>query len=216
MHSDYGNDGIPDSLPGWQIEDFLDADQLSLAEDDPWADIPSSSDESETVGSSPTADVSGNSSRYEDIRTEQTDLPDIEIDLLFGEFEEYESEADAPAPFEGIDDPNVTIWDEPEPFAEYDSELSEDLYFPDDDVSDRSRKIKIDEFVAGVADLTFAQQGQVTELLETLRGCFQSIRHILTSTDETQDIPKRSDGRTMGTPVAVATSGKTRRQTTHR
>ena len=49
-----------------------------------------------------------------------------------------------------------------------------------------------------------------------LRGCFQSIRHILTSTDETQDIPKRSDGRTMGTPVAVATIGKTRRQTTHR
>ena len=49
-----------------------------------------------------------------------------------------------------------------------------------------------------------------------LRGCFQSIRHILTSTDETQDIPKRSDGRTMGTPVAVATGGKTRRQTTHR
>ena len=52
--------------------------------------------------------------------------------------------------------------------------------------------------------------------LRDLRGCFQSIRDILTSTDETQDIPKRSDGRTMGTPVAVATSGKTRRQTTHR
>jgi hypothetical protein len=49
------------------------------------------------------------------------------------------------------------------------------------------------------------QQLSFDNARRALRGCFQSIRDILTSTDETQDIPKRSDGRTMGTPVAVAT-----------
>ncbi len=52
--------------------------------------------------------------------------------------------------------------------------------------------------------------------VSALRGCFQSIGHILTYTDETQDISKRSDGRTMGTTVAVATCGKAGRQATHR
>ena len=168
MHSDYDNDGIPDSLTGWRIEDFLDADEFSLAEEDPWADIPSDSDESESVGSSPTAADSGNSSRSEEIRPNQPDLLDVELDLSIGEFEEPETDEDAAALFGGIDDLDEPVWDEPEPFAEYDSELSEDLYIPDDDISDRSRKIKIDEFVAGVSDLTPAQQGQVTELLETL------------------------------------------------
>ena len=168
MYSDYDNDGIPDNLTGWRIEDFVDADEFSLAEEDPWADIPSDSDESESVGSSPTAADSGNSSRSEEIRPNQPDLLDVELDLSIGEFEEPETDEDAAALFGGIDDLDEPVWDEPEPFAEYDSELSEDLYIPDDDISDRSRKIKIDEFVARVSDLTPAQQGQVTELLETL------------------------------------------------
>ena len=168
MYSDYDNDGIPDSLTGWRIEDFVDADEFSPAEDDPWADIPSDRDESESVGSNPTAADFGNSSGSEEIRPDQPHLLDIEIDLSVGEYEEYGTEEDAAALFEGIDDLDEPVWDEPEPFAEYDSELSEDLYISDDDISDRSRKIKIDEFVAGVSDLIPAQQGQVTELLETL------------------------------------------------
>ena len=168
MYSDNDNDGIPDSLTGWRIEDFVDADEFSLAEDDPWADIPSDRDESESVGSSPTAVDSGISSGSEEIRPDQPDLLDVELDLSVGEYEEYETEEDTAALDEGIDDLDEPVWDEPEPFAEYDSELSEDLYIPDNDVSDRSRKLKIDEFVAAVSNLTHAQQGQIIELLETL------------------------------------------------
>ena len=168
MRSDDGNDGIPEGSIGWRVEDFLDTGQRSPVEDDPWADLPSSSDQAQTVGINRPADVPAFSPRSEEIRTDESDLPDIDIDLPVGEFEEFETGEDAAALFDDIDDLNETVWDEPEPFAEYDSELSEDLYIPDDDVSNRSRNIKIDEFVARVADLTHAQQGQVTELLETL------------------------------------------------
>ena len=169
MRSDDGNDGIPDGSIDWRVEDFLDTGQRSLAEDDPWADLPSSSDEAQAVGSNPPppSDVPKPPGR-EKIRTDEPDLPDIEFDIPIGEYEEFEPGEDAATLFDDIDDLNETVWDEPEPFAEYDSELSEDLYIPDDDVSNRSRNIKIDEFVARVADLTHAQQGQVTELLETL------------------------------------------------
>ena len=168
MHSDYGNDGIPDSLPGWQVEDFLDTDQRPLAEDDPWADIPSRSGESEAVGSGPPAAVSDNPSAREKIRTEEPGVSDIDIEIPVGDYEEIEAGEDTAAFFDDINNIDETVWDEPEPFAEYDSELSEDLYIPDNDVSDRSGKIKIDEFISGVPKLTHAQQEQVTELLETL------------------------------------------------
>ena len=130
MRSDDGNDGIPDGLIDWRVEDFLDTGQRSPAEDDPWADIPSSSDEAQAVGSNPYADVPAISPGSEEIGSDQPDLPDIEIGLPVGEYEEFETEEDAAALFDDIDDPNVTIWDEPEPFAEYDSELSEGLYIP--------------------------------------------------------------------------------------
>ena len=167
MHSEYEDGGPPDSLTEWRVEDFLDTDQRSLAEDDPWADIPSSSDESGTIGSSPTADVSSNFSVGGKDRTEEADLSDIDIDIP-GDYEELEAGEETAALLDDIGDVHELVWDEPEPVAEYDSELSEDLYILDADVSDRSRKLKIDEFVAGVSDLTHAQQEQVAELLETL------------------------------------------------
>ncbi len=58
------------------------------------------------------------------------------------------------------------IPDEPEPLAEYDSELSEPLYeISDDGIDDRARELRIDQLVAFVYDASHEQRTQIAEML---------------------------------------------------
>ena len=60
-----------------------------------------------------------------------------------------------------------TEWDEPEPVAEYDSELSEALHISED-VPGIYRNLKINEFVARISPSTDRQRVQISQLLEDL------------------------------------------------
>ena len=58
-------------------------------------------------------------------------------------------------------------WDEPEPLAEYDSELRQPLYTVDKDDFALSDELKIDQWVATkLRDATSNERGQIAELLE--------------------------------------------------
>ena len=64
-----------------------------------------------------------------------------------------------------FDDPTLYP-DEPEPLAEYDSELGLPLYDTDEDITGLSQKIKINEFVASVRPVTKDERQEITGMLE--------------------------------------------------
>ncbi len=59
------------------------------------------------------------------------------------------------------------LWDDPEPLAEYDPDLSDPLY-PEDDTTHLSHRLRIGEFISNVGKLSENQQESIMEFLEEL------------------------------------------------
>ena len=149
-YTDMRSDDVDSTRPGssldWESEDFIDTDQQPIVEDDPWSESPivyelEYLDHDSVVSESVASDLEN----Y--LPTEE----DEDDENLSGVFEDL-SKAE---------------WDEPEPFAEYDSDLSEILHISED-VSDLYRNIKIDELIAGISSSTNRQRAQIFQLLEYL------------------------------------------------
>ena len=77
----------------------------------------------------------------------------------------WRMESEDGPPVDESDYSNNSMYDEPEPLAEYASGLRERLYAPDGDISELSQKIRIDEFIASIDDATEIHQSQIAELL---------------------------------------------------
>ncbi len=132
----------------WESEDFIDTDKQPIVEDDPWSDSPIACE---------LEDIDDDSVINETASSDIDDYP-------FEEDEGFYSDEDGENLYSPFDDLSGTEWDEPEPLAEYDSDLSGTLHISED-VSGIYRNIKIDEFVASISPITDAQRVQISQLL---------------------------------------------------
>ena len=160
-HTDMRNDDVNstafNSSWDWESEDFIDTDQRSTVEDDPWSDssLPQEAVNSDAGSSASDSETTDNASPdFVDYLLSEEDegvYPDEDVEDLYGVF----------------DNLSGTEWDEPEPLAEYDNELSEVLHIYDN-IPDIYRNIKVNEFVAGISPSTNGQRAQISQLLEYL------------------------------------------------
>lgn len=136
----------------WRPEDFLDIAPRDIEEDDPWA-IPVTAD------GQPPAGVPHLTLHQPESRVPAEPLacfqeqPAIITDLAWAD----------EGPTNYIDD--LGEWDEPEYFAEPDSDLHEPLYFVDPSITAISRDLTINIFASGIADIDNEQIVSITQLL---------------------------------------------------
>lgn len=125
----------------WRDEDFTDPATADFDYDDPWS-IPQEIAEF-AAADVPAADISADDALPPDF-----DDDDDDSDLAVSDFDEF-------------------VYDDPEPFAEYDGDLGVPLY--DEDAIDIDHlSLRCDEFISGVRDLTEPQRTQISELLGDL------------------------------------------------
>lgn len=168
MHGNYV-ESQDDSKHGWLTEDFVDTAPLEVNEIDPWA-VSQDDDFTEEFHTQ-------NPSSYTDDRGEGDEgdetldfehIPPLLVEEDASEFLEpgftdaHETDSE-----ESYEDLEFDL-DEPEPFAVYNSELSESLYVADTDDGNTTQQLIINEFIAGFEDATQAEQTQIDELLENL------------------------------------------------
>ena len=176
---------------GWNNEDFIDGGEPVLEEDDPWGtSAPGKqltdphSTASDQVVESPRS-VPGRSARG---RT----ASDVRLNVSVSDSGTYtdnvsnltpigNGEPNGPADQDmwlleaGDSEPNFeddyfdqVEFEEPEPVAEYDSDLGESLYEPTGAVEELARTLKIDEFMAEIGEANSDQKSQCAELLGEL------------------------------------------------
>ena len=141
----------------WQSEDFLDADSENPMIDDPWTNPTNNL----------TSDRANNPNPYKINETKTSTLKKISDDKAYQEptdsdiwdIENNHSNED----FEYSYD----LYDEPEPLAEYDEDLSEPVYVSDVDEVD-FRAVRIDKFIANVDEISSEQRTKIEELLGDL------------------------------------------------
>lgn len=185
-------------MTGWRSEDFLDADAENSVEDDPWADptdnftlsgadnsmYPQPAEPIMPAQSITDAaqDVAPDTQSSSDVIAKKEDSRDAyvssgtETSMLD---KVADSEADQePSDSDIWDDENIysdedfeygyDVYDEPEPLAEYDEDLSEPVYVSDvDDVGIRIA-VGIDEFIASVPEVSDRQRNRIAQLLDDL------------------------------------------------
>ena len=143
---------------GWDEEDFRESTLPALKEDDPWADTPD-------------YDELSDNARFQFL----SEWPEVVSEILDDDIVPDIDDLDNAELIDAIDwlsDDGYTseldidhVYDAPEPLAEYDSGLSEPQYTPDHNVSDLSRRLKIDQLVAHIADATIPQRTKISDLL---------------------------------------------------
>lgn len=109
-------------------------------------------------------DKNGEETRFDDLDDVSHNASTAELPILL-ESEHYSlgNLNDLPADF---DSELVLFFDEPEPLAEYDSELGEPLYeINEDSIGDLTRELKIDQLVSFLDETTDEQRTQITKLL---------------------------------------------------
>lgn len=180
-----------DSSLGWREEDFNDAGEPVLEGDDPWGisapgeeltdpnstasdqvvemprSVPGRSargrtalDDGLNVSVSASGTYTDNVSNLTPIGNGETNEPaDQDIWLL--------ADGDSEPNFED-DYFDQVEFEEPEPVAEYDSDLGESLYEPTGAVGELGRTLKIDEFIAEIGEANSDQKSQCAELLGEL------------------------------------------------
>ena len=97
---------------------------------------------------------------------ENTDLNSSSLQALDDQTLVLELEDDIPI---GSVSPPYTeeLWDDPEPLAEYDPDLSDPLY-AEEDITRLSHRLRIGEFISNVEQLSENQQESIIEFLEEL------------------------------------------------
>ena len=182
-------------MDGWAVEDFTESAGLDFKEeDDPWGDPPSYDGPIPVPENSShiSEDAPAVRTRSEQSEPTSLDIDDVSVpemddwsndesdDFDLSDRESYAELAillewddgrpndissaliDTLDDFEGV----VAYQVEPEPIAEYDSELGQPLYGLDDDITDLSRKIKISEWVASIGHTTATLFQEIVRLLE--------------------------------------------------
>ena len=176
---------------GWTAEDFVQSVDVDLVEDDPWSDLPDDPQRaivnSLSVGSQlPLSDVcttddtdamSGGDSSQPTTRTQAEHVSHTPVG--YAESEEHSSVGDNGSSYELEDgefgtelelsldefEDDTEFLDEPEPFAEYNSELAEALYDADVDTEIRSIDLRLDELISSIEDSTEIQRDQIYAML---------------------------------------------------
>lgn len=142
--------GDADNHPfGWQSEDFRDGDAGQAADDD--ISTASSSDADPRDADELMGEWGEQEPSDEDILGIDADADDVE-------------EWDDGLGYAEID----SEYDEPVPSAEYNYELHEPLHVADVAHVDIGNKVRIDEFISGIDDISDAQSDQIAELLGNL------------------------------------------------
>ena len=177
---------MPDHTNGWKEEDFVESPSPIFRESDPWEDSPYYGEptESQFRGQQPDDTVENvdaqtivdddSGSAWIDWFADESAEYDPDDNVSAGELEILkELVGGQPSSANWISDDyggglNELDRDEPEPQEEYDPNLSEPLYAPDNGVTDLSRKLEIDELVDRMSDADDTQRGRITELLSEL------------------------------------------------
>ena len=178
---------------GWTADDFTDTLSPEPKEDDPWAvQLPHGETVPDSPNRDPDAKTemwtSGQTELLESDFTDSGDFDGSETSeqdnrqldapwSLDGEsYQEWKilsiwdeeqpssarsAETDTPSDVEV----NNSSLDEPDPQAEYDSELGRPLYEPAHDISNLSRAVKVNQWVASIDEASDAQLQEITKLL---------------------------------------------------
>lgn len=183
-------------MTGWRGEDFLDTDAENPVEDDPWADptdnfrLGGADNAMYPQPAEPIMPAQSRTDAAQDVAPDTQSSSDvIAKEGARDAYETSETEADMvdkAADIEADQDPSDSdIWnleythsdedfkvddeyDEPEPLAEYDEDLSEPVYVSDADDADIRIAIGIDEFIASVSDVSGVQRNRIARLLDDL------------------------------------------------
>ncbi len=154
----------------WFAEDFVDPVSQKFNDDDPWSVSPAADVFDDSINVTPPVDAD----EHTDARPEERDAHASEqIPLSFpdddiSEVSDWEL-VDDDEPFsEEPDEDLFADFDEPEPLAEYDSELSETLYVPDAIDGYASQKLRIDEFISEAKGATEEEQAQIHMLMDSM------------------------------------------------
>ena len=160
----------------WQPEDFTDEVHQVFVEDDPWSDIPESQfDESQNadevvvmMSASESTPVQPSLPLYDNDDAQMSEKRINEHEATEGEYDFDLGDDDDLVGYDAIHEEIDTqsIWDEPEPVAEYDDDLSESLNIVDYELADVTRRLKIDELIVSVAPADDAQRTRMAEILE--------------------------------------------------
>ena len=176
---------------GWISADFADPAGAEPVEDDPWSDPPNDARRT-IINPSPAGpqlsmfDVTstddegitvGNESGQTVTRAHAKQVADVPVD--YAEHNTNDGVDDYKSSFEleddslGIDlelsldelEEDVELLDEPEPLAEYDSELAEALYYTSEDTEIRPIDLRLDELISSIECATETQRNQIYALL---------------------------------------------------
>ena len=155
MIADVSNGGTTPNR--WTDEDLTDLATPAIEEDDPWVPVLHNAD----TNARPTDDTpKAQSGNDQPAAIHAADFDDADLSDIDKSYDDY-------LPPLNLDDDIVDAdWDEPEPLAEADSELSERLYPPDNDVTALSRVLKINELLSCIKPITDEQRLRITALLK--------------------------------------------------
>ena len=153
-------------MDNWAAEDFIDTITPEVVEDDPWADpmegyqLSTSSDkEDQLIYKTTSVPPLG------DLELIDSEDPDDQMISVGESWNDWEDETLLSG---YISDPEDIEWDEPEPEVEYDPDLREALHGEEYDDKDLARRLKINELVSRIEDVTEVQKGRIIDLLEKL------------------------------------------------
>ena len=183
-------------MTGWRGEDFLDTDAENPVEDDPWADstdnftLGGADNSMYPQPAEPIMQAQSRTDAAQDFTPDTQSFSDVVAkESSRDAYEASETEAgmvDKAADIEADQEPSDSdIWnleythsnedfkvddeyDEPEPLAEYDEDLSEPVYVSDADDADIRIAVRIDEFIASVDAVSGEQRNRIAELLDDL------------------------------------------------
>ena len=180
-----GNTKADMPADGWIPEDFVELPGTDLVADDPWSDPPNDAqksivnplsavtqptmfdvvnmvDEGITVGNdTEQTTIHALAKQVADIPVNYGESGSIKDDLLLYELDD-DLETDLELSLDEFED-DTEVLDEPEPFAEYDSELADPLYEPSDYYGVSGLEIRLDHFISRV-------RLSETEQLEAIRS----------------------------------------------
>ena len=176
---------------GWIADDFADLTSAGPVKDDPWSDQVSDAQGAAEPPASAGIQLQMIGIETEDDRGESVAddsdsvTPPIRVENVadtpnvYAENEEHQSieddgisywqagnepETDRDLSLDGLGEETVLL-DEPEPLAEYDSDLVEALYYADEDTEIRPIDLRLDELVSGIGYATAAERDQIYGLL---------------------------------------------------
>ena len=179
----------------WTEEDFNEPPSVDDVMDDPWSISPKRTDRPATTNL-PTEDHSISESRdtlsaEDGSRASSSHLEDRHVTKpqTEGEYPALSEETDWEYDdlyldeHDGLDD-HISNLDEPEPQAEYDSDLSQTLYESDPNIPNLTLRLRVDEFIASIEYTTDSHRDEIIEALNELSG--RRLSHFLRWTKQKQ------------------------------